>query len=428
MIGCMSIRMYETMVYVSFGIYKSNGYLWVSSNGGLNQMRAGICDMVTIARYLNLTLLIPQLDKRSFWADSSDFEDIFNVQHFIDSLRDEIKIIKSLPQKFSEKVRTNLFSMPPVSWSSEKYYSVKVLPLVRKHKLVFFNKTDSRLANNLPIELQKLRCRVNYQALRFTPEIEALGNKLVSVLRKSGFFVVLHLRYEMDMLAFSGCSQGCNDQEVEQLTKLRYAYPWWKEKVIDSDKKRLAGLCPLTPEETALILQALGIEKNTKIYIAAGEIYGGGKRLAALRTAYPNLANKEMLLNADELRPFKNHSTKMAALDYLVSVESDVFIPTYRGNMAKVVEGHRRFAGFRKTISLDTKQLVELLDLYKNGSLTWYQFSDAVQETHRNRIGQPTIRSVIPGKPKVEDYFYTNPQECLAPLTFSTSNSEFITI
>jgi rhamnogalacturonan I rhamnosyltransferase len=49
----------------------------------------------------------------------SDFGDIFDVNHFIDSLRDEVKIVKELPQKFSEKVP---LSMQPISWSSEKYY------------------------------------------------------------------------------------------------------------------------------------------------------------------------------------------------------------------------------------------------------------------------------------------------------------------
>jgi hypothetical protein len=55
-----------------------------------------ICDMVTIARYLNVTLIVPELDKALFWADRryyfsflsfyTDFQDIFNVDYFIASV------------------------------------------------------------------------------------------------------------------------------------------------------------------------------------------------------------------------------------------------------------------------------------------------------------------------------------------------------
>lgn len=85
-----------------------------------------------------------------------------------------------------------------------------------------FTKSDSRLANNGMVEeVQKLRCRVNYEALRFTTPIEEMGKKIVKLLRQNGPFLALHLRYEMDMLAFSGCNKGCNDTEVNELTKMR---------------------------------------------------------------------------------------------------------------------------------------------------------------------------------------------------------------
>ncbi|KAL8035504.1 hypothetical protein ABFX02_12G100900 [Erythranthe guttata] len=394
--------------------YTSNGFLRVTCNGGLNQMRSAICDMVTIARLLNLTLIVPELDKTSFWADPSNFEDIFDVGHFINSLRDEVRIIKRLPKRLGLRYGYQPLAMPPVSWSNEQYYLQQILPLFEKHKVIHFNRTDSRLANNgISLELQKLRCRVNFQALKFTPEIEALGNKLIDIIKQKGPYLALHLRYEMDMLAFSGCTHGCTEVEAEELKQLRYAFPWWREKEILSEEKRSNGLCPLTPEETALILQALGFHKDTQIYIASGEIYGNQRRLAALRAAFPNIVKKEMLLAPDDLRLFQNHSSQMAALDFMVSVASDIFVPTYDGNMARVVEGHRRNLGFKKTFQLDRRKLVELLDLHQNGTLSSDEFSVSVRLAHERRMGQPAQRRVIANKPKEEEYFYSNPQECL---------------
>lgn len=403
------------VVYPPKRKYVNNGYLMVSCNGGLNQMRAAICDMVTIARNLNVTLIVPELDKTSFWADSSEFQDIFDVDHFISSLRDEVRILKKLPPRLKRRVELGKFhSLAPISWSRISYYHNQILPLVRKYKVVHLNKTDARLANNgLPLNIQKLRCKVNFSSLKFTPQIEKLSKRVVNILRRKGPFLVLHLRYEMDMLAFSGCTQGCTNKEAEELTQMRYAYPWWKEKFIDSNIKRKEGLCPLTPEETALTLRALGIDRSVQIYIAAGEIYGGKRRMATLAASFPNLVRKETLLEPSELQFFKNHSSQMAALDYLVSLESDTFVPTYDGNMAKVVEGHRRFLGYKETFLLDRKLLVDLIDQHNKGLLSFDEFSQLVKEAHKDRMGKPKQRVVISDRPKEEDYFYSNPHECL---------------
>ncbi|KAE8667670.1 phosphatidylinositol 4-kinase gamma 7-like [Hibiscus syriacus] len=396
-------------------VYRNNGYLVVIANGGLNQRRLAIVDMIVVARYLNVTLIVPLFDNGTYWNDNSTFADIFDLNHLITSLKDEVLIEEEFPQEL-KKQEESFYSMVPTSFASLTYYYDRILPRIKQRGVLLFTLTDARVANNgLPEEFQKLRCRVNYEALRFTEAIEQTGRRIVSLLRQKGPFLVLHLRYEMDMVAFTGCVEGLTTQEVIEVTEMRHSHKDWKNEHIDSRSRRKHGSCPLTPEETALVLQALGIHRNTTIYIAAGKIYNEDKRMAKLRKAYPNLVRKEVVLEPWELRPFINHADQMAALDYIVAIESDIFIPTFRGNMAKAVEGHRRYMGFKTSILLDAEILVPLIDDYYKRTLSWDEFALMVKKTHQHLVGKPQKRKEIPDHPRYEDFFYSNPQECLPP-------------
>lgn len=240
-------------------------------------------------------------------------------------------------------------------------------------------------------------------------------------LKSRGRFIALHLRYEKDMLAFTGCTYGLSESEADELRILREKTSHWKLKDINSTEQRTGGNCPLTPLEVGMFLRAMGYTESTWIYLAAGEIYGGDKYISKLRSYFPNLVSKEVLATKEELEKFKNHASQVAALDYIISVESDVFVPSHSGNMARAVEGHRRFLGHRKTLSPDRRGLVELFGLIEKGELMeGPKLSSLIMRMHKYRQGAPRKRyASLPGSKgrerlRTEESFYENPfPECI---------------
>lgn len=387
-------------------------FLLIATSGGLNQQRTGITDAVVAAYILNATLVVPKLDQTSYWKDQSNFSEIFDVDWFISYLSKDVKIVKELPAIGGKVVSPYRTRVPRKC--NQGCYQSRMVPLLNKKKAVMLTKFDYRLSNRLATHLQKLRCRANYHALKFTDPIVEMGKVLVERMRKkSKHFIALHLRYESDMLAFSGCYYGGGDKERVELRQIRRRWKTLHKR--NPDRERRQGRCPLTPEEVGLMLRALGYSSDVHIYVASGEVYGGEDTLAPLKALFPNLHSKDTLTTKDEMAPFLSYSARMAALDFIVCDESDVFVTNNNGNMAKMLAGRRRYFGHKPTIRPNAKKLWRLF--VDRNNMTWEEFANTTRSYQVGFMGQPN--EVKPGTGE----FHENPVACICEKSEAMSKS-----
>ncbi|KAL1568578.1 Protein ESMERALDA 1 [Salvia divinorum] len=369
----------------SKGLPESNGFIFVEANGGLNQQRSSICNAVAVAGYLNATLVIPNFHYHSIWRDPSKFGDIYDEEFFNKTLEKDVRIVGSIPGNIMERFdhnMSNVYNFRIKAWSSIKYYTDTVLPKLLEEKIIRISPFANRLSFDAPPAVQRLRCLANYQALRFSNPISSLGQTLVARMKKlsvnnSGKYISVHLRFEEDMVAFSCCVYDGGDKEKLDMDAARER--GWKGKftkrgkVIRPGAIRLNGKCPLTPLEVGLMLRGMGFDKSTSIYLASGQIYDSERYMAPLLEMFPLLQTKEMLASAEELAPFQNYSSRMAAIDYTVCLHSEVFVTTQGGNFPQFLLGHRRYlyGGHSRTIRPDKRKLALLFDNLNNG---WKSF------------------------------------------------------
>nr|GMC55106.1 O-fucosyltransferase 31 [Ipomoea batatas] len=209
------------------------------------------------------------------------------------------------------------------------------------------------------------------------------------------------------MAAHSACDFGGG--KAEKLALAKYRQVLWQGRVVKSqftdEELRNEGRCPLTPEEIGLLLTALGFNNSTRLYLASYKVYGGEARISTLRDLFPLMEDKRSLASPEELDGVEGKASLLAAVDYHVSMQSDIFISASPGNMHNALVGHRAFKNL-KTIRPNLRLLGKL---FVNESMEWSEFRQAVLHGHRNRQGQLQIR-------KTNQSIYTYPApDCMCP-------------
>lgn len=391
-------------------------YLMVVVSGGMNQQRNQIVDAVVIARILGAALVVPVLQVNVVWGDESEFSDIFDLEHFKRVLADDVRVVTSLPSTHLrtrpvEESQTPLHASP--RWLRQHYHG-----RLRKAGVLLLRSLDSRLSKDLSPDLQKLRCKVAFHALKFAPRILELGNKIAERMSSKGPYVALHLRMEKDVWIRTGCSPGLSPDYDELINHERMKNPklLTARSNMTARERKLAGLCPLNALEVARLLKALGAPKSARIYWAGGRPFGGKDALLPLTNEFPHFYNKEDLALPGELEPFGSRASLMAAIDYIVSEKSDVFMASHGGNMGHAIQGHRAYAGHKKHITPNKRHM---LPYFMDPSIPESEFNRIVKELHRDSLGQPEFRTSKPGRDVTK---YPVP-ECMCNVTETHSSA-----
>ncbi|PWA51987.1 GDP-fucose protein O-fucosyltransferase [Artemisia annua] len=300
--------------------------------------RNQIVDAVVIARILEASLVLPVLN-----GDESEFSDIFDVQQFRETLKADIRVVSSLPsthlvswQTLENQIPHNVHPF----WIRARFFK----KLNEEGSLVLTG-IESKLSRNLPPDLQKLRCKVAFHALKFAKPIRELGNRIARRMWIEGPYVAIHLSLQKDVWVRTGCLTGLGSDYDTIINAERESNP-------EFPATRSNISCPLNALEAARLLKESGAPENSQVYIAGGEPFGGDRAILPLKSEFFNVVTKEMLARNDELNPYKNRTAILTAIDYIVSLSSDVFLPSYDGHMVRALQGHRAYVGHRKIVTM----------------------------------------------------------------------------
>ncbi|KAL0857530.1 hypothetical protein Bca101_062684 [Brassica carinata] len=131
-----------------------------------------------------------------------------------------------------------------------------------------FWKQPNGFSKDLPSDLQKLRCKVAFEAPKFSPRVMEMGKKLAERTRSKGPYIALHLRLEKDVWVRTGCLTGISSKydEIARIEGIKRPKLLTAKSSITPNERKLAGLCPLNAKEVTRLLRELGAPRDASAY------------------------------------------------------------------------------------------------------------------------------------------------------------------
>lgn len=121
----------------------------------------------------------------------------------------------------------------------------------------------------------------------------------------------------------------------------------------------------------------MGFDNTTRIYLAPSKLFAGDCLMITkpFEAMFPHLENHSTVGPGTGMLEENTQGLAWSAVDYMVCLLSDIFIPTYDGpsNFAHNLMGHRLYHGFQTTIAPDRKALARIFIDREEGRASGYE-------------------------------------------------------
>lgn len=297
---------------------QSKGFVIFSLTNGPEHHVSQISDAVVVAKYLKATLVIPDI-RGSKPGHMRKFEDMYDVEKFIESLDGVVRVAKEQPAEISLR---NLAVVRIPNRITEDHIAVHIEP-------VFKSAGNIRLATYFPSvnmrktgqksNLHSVACLAMYGTLQLQSEVHDVVNSMLRHLRTlsrkaHGKFIAVDLR--VDVLEGKGCQESDS-----------------------ADMKSCYGA-----EEIATFLRKIGFSKDSTIYLTQSRWHSS---LDSLKDHFPKIYTKESIMPTDKKSKFLDREAPEfeEAIDFYICSRSDVFVPAISGLFYANVAGKRIASG-----------------------------------------------------------------------------------